>query len=464
MDHLQVEREQRVTPLELFFDLVVVFAITQVTSFLSRNPTWSGLLRGLLLLGMIWWAWSAYAWLTNTLDPEEGAVRLAVLAAVAAMLVVSLAAPGAFGRDGAIFGVAYFVVRALHLVLYAIAGRGDRDLLRAVVRIVPGAILGAALLVVAGFLNGSAQLAFWGAAVVVTYLGVLLGHMRGWRVSPAHFVERFGLIIIIALGESIVAIGVGAAGLPLDAGVLAAALLGITIAAALWWSYFDWVVFVAQATLAEATGAQRAALARDAYSYLHLPMVGGIVLFAFGLKTMLPDVTRSLPTVPAFGLVGGIALYLLAHVALRLRIGGGLGRGRPVAAVLLLGLLPAAREVTALAALGLVAAVCVSLIVYEVFRHRAARAWIRSRRGVFTTEEASRVEPSRRRRRPQKGDEVEIQPKQPTAKGPADLFTGDVRRHREGRRAVPHPCQHRAVLPGCPHRLAFSTRSDRRCT
>src|SRR5206468_8781603 len=159
------ERGQRVTPLELFFDLVVVFAITQVTSFLSHTPTWGGLLRSLLLLGALWWAWSAYAWLTNTFDPEEGKVRLTVLAAVAAMLVVSLAAPGAFGPDGVIFGVAYLVVRALHLVLFGIAGRGDRDLFRAVVRILPPATLAPALLVVAGFLHGSGQLALWGAAL-----------------------------------------------------------------------------------------------------------------------------------------------------------------------------------------------------------------------------------------------------------------------------------------------------------
>src|SRR5213596_151538 len=135
----QAEREQRVTPLELFFDLVFVFAITQVTSFLSQHPTWGGVLRGLLLLGMLWWAWSAYAWLTNTLDPEEGAVRLVVLAAIAAMLVVSLAAPGAFGRDGVIFGVAYLVVRALYLALLAIAGGDDHDLFGAAMRIVPTA-------------------------------------------------------------------------------------------------------------------------------------------------------------------------------------------------------------------------------------------------------------------------------------------------------------------------------------
>src|SRR6266511_2609028 len=399
MGDRQAERGRRVTPLELFFDLVVVFAITQVTSFLARSPTWGGLLRGVLLLGTLWWAWSAYAWLTNTLDPEEGAVRLAVLAAVAAMLVVSLAAPGAFGSDGVIFGVAYLVVRALHLVLFATAGRGDRDLLRAVVRILPAATLAPVLLVMAGLLDGSAQLALWGAALAILYLGPLLGGMRGFRVSPEHFVERFGLIIIIALGESIVAIGIGAAGLPLDAGVIAAALLGITVAACLWWSYFDWVVYVAQARLAEARGPRRAALARDLYSYLHLPMVGGIVLFAFGLKTTLADVGGSLGSVPALGLCGGVALYLLAHVALRLRIGAGLGRGRPVASVLLLGLLPVSREVPALTVLGLIAAVCWALIAYEALRHREGRAWIRSHRGAFTMEEAARVGGNRRRER-----------------------------------------------------------------
>jgi low temperature requirement protein LtrA len=400
MDDRPAEREQRVTPLELFFDLVVVFAITQVTSFLSRDPTWGGLFRGLLLLGALWWAWSAYAWLTNTLDPEEGGVRLAVFAAVAAMLVVSLAAPHAFGRDGVTFGVAYFIVRLLHLVLFARAGRGDRDLLGAVVRTLPGSTAAPVLLVVAGFLDGPARLALWGAALAILYLSPLVGHMRGFRVSPAHFVERFELIIIIALGESIVAIGVGARGLPLDAGVIVAGLLGITVAACLWWSYFDWVVYVAQARLVEATGARRAAFARDAYSYLHLPMVGGIVLFAFGLKTVLPDVGGSLRTVPAFGLLGGVALYMLAHVALRLRIGGGLGRGRPIASVLLLALIPAAATVPALSALGIAAAVCAGLIAYEALRHREERAWIRSRRGSFTMEEArAQLEERERRHR-----------------------------------------------------------------
>jgi low temperature requirement protein LtrA len=391
MTDQEVTTGQRVTPLELFFDLVFVFAITQVTGFLADDPTWLGLVRGLMLLAALWWAWAAYAWLTNTLNPEEGAVRLAVFGSIAAMLIVSLATPNAFGSDGVIFGLAYFIVRALQLVLYAIAGRADRELFRAIVRIVPTAILGPALLVVAGFLDGAPQMATWAAALAIDYLGVLIGRMRGWRVSPEHFVERHGLVVIIALGESIVAIGVGAAGVPLDAGTIAAALLGIAVIAALWWSYFDWVVYVAQARLAEATGVDRAALARDVYSYLHLPMVTGIVLFALGLKTTLAHVASPLGTIPAVGLCGGLALYLLAHVAMRLRIGGGLGHGRPVATILLLALLPVAMLVPAVVSLGLAAAVCAALIAYEALRYRYARAWIRSRRGAFTTEEAARA-------------------------------------------------------------------------
>ena len=400
MSDRQDERTHRVTPLELFFDLVFVFAITQVTTFLARTPTGGGLVRGMLVLAALWWAWSAYAWLTNALDPEEGAVRLAVLAAVAAMLIVSLAAPRAFGRDGVIFGVAYLVVRVLHVVLFGIASRGDRDMRRAVLRISATAPA-PALLVVAGALHGTAQLVLWGVALAILYGSPLIGHMRGMRVSPEHFVERFGLIIIIALGESIVAIGVGASGLKLDASVIAAALLGVTVAACLWWSYFDWAIYATQARLAEAQGSRRSELARDVYSYLHLPMVAGIVLFAFGLKTTLAGETRSLATVPAIGLCGGLALYVLAHVAVRLRLGGGLGRGRPIATLVLLAMIPVATLVPALAALAIVAAICVVLIAYEVLRHRTSRAWIRDHRGAdFTLDEVRQVaEPERRPRR-----------------------------------------------------------------
>jgi low temperature requirement protein LtrA len=377
---LRLRERDAVVPLELFFDLVFVFAFTQVTALLTADPTWGGVLRAVLLLSLLWWAWSAYAWLTNTLDPEEGGVRIVMLAAAAAMLIASLAAPQAFGRDAMTFAVAYLVVRALHVVLYAIAGRGDPELLSAVLRVTPTVFLSAALLLVASPLHGAAKLVCWAVAAVIDYGGPLLGHMRGWRLSPVHFVDRFGDVILIALGLSVVSIGVGAAGLELSPALLFAVLLGFLVVACLWWSYFDWVVYVARSRLAHATGARQAALARDAYSYLHLPMVGGIVLFAFGLETTLHDTSTSLAAVPAFGLVGGVSLYLLAHVFFRLRIGGGLGRGRPVAAVLLLLLVPAATEVPAGGALGIVAAVCVALIVYEVLRHREDRAAIRARR------------------------------------------------------------------------------------
>ena len=393
----EAESEQRVTQLELFFDLVFVFAITQVTGFLAEHSTWEGLVQGLFLLGALWWAWASYAWLTNTLDPEEGAVRIAMFASMAAMLVVSLAVPRAFEVDGVVFGIAYFLVRALHLVLYAIAGKDDPDLESAVLRIIPSSLLGAALLVVAGFLDGPARMAVWAVALAIDYLWLLVVDMRGWRVSPEHFVERHGLIIIIALGESVVAIGIGAAGLPLDSGTIAAVLLGITVICTLWWSYFDWAIYVAQARLADATGAERAAVARDLYSYLHLPMVAGIVLFALGLEETIAHFASPLEIIPAVGLGGGLALYFAAHVAERLRMGGGWGHGRPVVTVLLAALVPVATFVPALAALALVTAACVGLIAYEALRYPFARSWIRSHRGAFTTEEARQIGPMRGR-------------------------------------------------------------------
>ncbi len=399
------EAEHRVTHLELFFDLVFVFAITQVTAFLADDLTWGGLLRGLFILAALWWAWAAYAWLTNTLDPEEGAVRIAMFASMGAMLIVALATPHAFDVDGVLFGVAYLFVRALHLVLYAIAGRDDPDLERAVLKILPSALLGAALLVVAGFLDGPAQMAVWAVALALDYGWLLVVGMRGWRVEAEHFVERHGLIIIIALGESIVAIGIGAADVELEASVIAAALLGITVACALWWAYFDWVIYVAQARLAEARGEERAILARDLYSYLHLPMVAGIVLFALGVKTTLGHVGDPLDVISAVGLCGGLALYFAGHVAHRLRTGGGWGHGRPVVTVVLLALVPVATVVPALVAIALVAAACVALIAYEALRYPYARSWIRDHRGAFTTEEARRIGP-RTGRNPDIGDEA----------------------------------------------------------
>jgi low temperature requirement protein LtrA len=385
------QREQRVTPLELFFDLVFVYAITQVTLLMSDDPTWHGVGRGLLVLAALWWAWTGYAWLTNTLEPEEGVVRAGMFAAMAALLVVALAVPDAFDADAVLFGVAYLIVRLLHLQLYAMAAKSDPDLLQAVLRMVAPAALAPAIILVAGFFDGRAQVALWVIALAIDYLGVVIGRGQGWRVSPAHFAERHGLIVIIALGESIVAIGIGAAGVSLTPSIVAAAVLGIVVVATLWWAYFDVYAVSAQRQLSEASGAARARLARDYYSYLHLPMIAGIVLFALGLKKTIEQVGDPLATVPAVALCGGLSLYFLTHVAFRVRVvhfvrrttterPGWIGPGRLVTGIAMLALIPAALELSALTALVLVTGVCCALIAYDVMHYREERAQVREAR------------------------------------------------------------------------------------
>jgi low temperature requirement protein LtrA len=369
--------EHRVTPLELFFDLVMVFAFTQVTRLLANDPTWGGLLRGLLILAALWFAWNVYAWLTSATDVDEGGVRLTMLAAMGAMLIVALAVPGAFGNEALVFGVAYLVVRLLHLVLSAIVGRNDPDRRGAFQRFVPTAIFGASLLLMAGFLEGNVRIAVWLVALAIDYLGpVVIGMGAGWRIAAEHFAERFGLIILIALGESIIAIGVSAAP-HLDTGILVAVVLGVVLVSALWWLYFDVAAIFAQRRLMEASGVERARLARDSYGYLHLPMVAGIVLFAFGLETTLHHLGEPLDTVPAVALCGGTALYLLGHVAFLFRTTRYVFRRRTIGAAVLLALIPAAVVIPALSVLALVTAACSLVVAYEAIRHRAARVWVR---------------------------------------------------------------------------------------
>jgi low temperature requirement protein LtrA len=371
------EREHEVTPLELFFDLVFVFALTQVTVLLAEEPTWGGLLRGMLVLAALWWAWSTYAWLTSATDVDEGGVRLVMLASMGAMFGVALAVPGAFGDDAVLFGVAYLLVRLLHLLLSATVARDDPDRLGALLRFAPTAIFGASLLVLAGFLDGNERIAVWVVALAIDYLGpVVIGVGQGWQVAPEHFAERHGLIILIALGESIIAIGLGA-GFELGRGVLVAAALGIVVVSALWWLYFDVAAIFARRRLMEAKGLELHRLALHAYSYLHLPLIAGIVLFALGLKTTVDHVGEALDTVPAVGLCGGAALCLLGHIAFLFRTTGRVFRRRTIGAVVLIALVPAAVAIPALAALALVSAVCSSIVVYEAIRYRAARVQVR---------------------------------------------------------------------------------------
>jgi low temperature requirement protein LtrA len=375
---LEPDGEHQVTPLELFFDLVFVFAMTQVTTMLADDPTWGGVLRGMLVLAALWWAWAAYAWLTSATDVDEGGVRLTMLASMGAMLVVALAVPGAFGDDAVLFAVAYLVVRVLHLALAAIVARDAPDRVEALLRYVPTALLGASLLVVAGFLEGDTRIVVWMVALAVDYLGpaVIGAGSAGWRVAPEHFAERHGLIVLIALGESIIAIGVGA-GFDLEPGVIVGSVLGIVVVSALWWLYFDVAAIFVRRRLIDATGLDLHRLALHSYSYLHLPMVAGIVLFALGLKTTLGDVGEALDAVPAVGLCGGAALYLLAHVAFLLRATGRIFRRRTIGAVVLIALVPAALAIPALAALVLVAAVCSLVVAWEVLRYRADRFLVR---------------------------------------------------------------------------------------
>ena len=279
--------EQRVTPLELFFDLVFVFAITQVTGYVYSDPTWTRFVEGLAILAVLWFGWSCYAWLGNNANTDDGLVRVILLSAIAAMVITSLAVPRAFGADGLLFGIAYFVVRLLHIACYTALARDlhDATLGRAVARLASTMLPAAAVLVAAGALAGTPRAICWAVALAIDYGGIVLRGVEGWRVEPGHFAERHSAVIIIALGESVVALGVGAhSGLSLSGSVIAGALLGITAISALWWVYFDMVSIVGERRFRSAAPRAQVLIARDSYTLLHLFMVGGIVVFAIGVE------------------------------------------------------------------------------------------------------------------------------------------------------------------------------------
>ncbi len=372
-----MREEERVTPLELFFDLVFVLALTQCTALMAATPTWAGVAKALAVLAVLWWSWGGYAWLTSVVDPEEGAVRLVLFASMAAFLVAALCVPEAFDDTALLFACAYGVVRVAHIALFVLASRDDPALRTSVTGLAGGTAVGVGLLLAAAFTDGWMQGALWGLAILLDVGEPFIFGAEGWKLVPGHFAERHGLIVIIALGESIVAIGVGAE-TGVDAGVVAAAVLGIVVAAALWWLYFDVVSLVAERRLATAAvGREQNELARDSYSYLHFPMVAGIVLLALGLKKTIADVDEPLKLVPAAALLGGTSLYLLAHVAFRLRNLHTLNKQRLVGAIVLLALVPLAREISALATLSVAAVLLSALIAYEAIRYADARDRVR---------------------------------------------------------------------------------------
>jgi low temperature requirement protein LtrA len=356
---------ERVTPLELFFDLVFVLALTQCTQLMADHPTWEGLEQGMLVLGVLWWSWTGYAWLTSVVDPEEGAVRIAMFAAMAALLVVSLCVPEAFGGLALEFTVGYAVVRAAHIALFILASRDDPGLRQSVLGLGVSTAIGVGILACASFFDGAAQIGIWAFALLFDMALPYFVGTEGWRLVPLHFAERHGLVLIIALGESIVAIGAGAEH-TLDLGIAAAAVAGIALATAIWWMYFDVVALVSARRLARAEeGLVRNALARDSYSYIHYPMVAGIVLMALGLKKTLGDVDAELKTPVAFALIGGVALYVLALVGFRYRHIRSVNRRRLGLGLLLLALIPLAIEIPALAALAIVTVLVWAVVVYD---------------------------------------------------------------------------------------------------
>ena len=368
---------ERVTPLELFFDLVFVLALTQCTALMYHHPTWEGLAQGMLVLGVLWWSWTGYAWLTSVVDPEEGAVRIAMFAAMASLLLVAICVPEAFDSLALEFALAYGAVRAAHIALFILASGNDPALRRSTVGLAAGTAVGVGLLLAASLFDGLAQAAVWSLALLLDMAEPFFFGSEGWKLVPGHFAERHGLIIIIALGESIVAIGAGAEA-SLTPGIAAAAVLGVTLAAALWWTYFDVVALVSARRLARAPeGRERNELARDSYSYLHFPMVAGIVLAALGMKKTLEAVSEPLDVELAFALLGGVAFYLLGLVAFRFRHIHSINRQRLLVALILFALLPAAVALPALASLAIVAALLSAMITYETVSYGEGRERVR---------------------------------------------------------------------------------------
>ena len=389
--HAVTERAT-VTPLELFFDLVFVFALTQVTALMADQPSAVGVLRGMLILSVLWWCWVGYAWLGNVVRADEGVIRLAMFGAMAAMFVLALTIPESFddlpgGLPGpVVFAAGYFVVRVAHLLLFLAISRNDPALRRQVLRFAPSVILGTSFLLIASQLDGPAQTAMWATALVADYLGTMLAGASGWRVNSAgHFAERHGLIIIVALGESIVSIGIGVTELPISWPIVFASALGLALSAGLWWAYFDVAALDSEHALAAAEGEKRARLARDGYSYLHLPMIAGIILLSLGLKKVLGYVggddghswVDPLYGVPLIALYGGVALFLLAHTGFRLRTTGVVEWPRLVAVLVLLAAMPAVASLPSLVTLAVLTALVVALVGFESLRYAEQRETVR---------------------------------------------------------------------------------------
>ncbi len=373
--------ERRTGPVELLWDLVFVFAITQVTTLLTNHLTWAGLGESMLVLALVWWAWSAFVWAANAQAMDSPALRLSLLLATVFIFITGLAVPRAFGSEATLFVCTYAVVRFLHLALYVDASRRGNAAWSAIAGFAVTVVIGMVLLIVGSFLHGVPRAVLWSLAVAIDYAGpawLTRERLRGLqRVAVAHFAERYSLFVIICLGESIVAIGVGAARERLDAALVAAVTLGLLVTIALWWTYFDRFAEVAEARLREHHDPVLAAA--DSYSYLHLLLVAGIIIFAAGVKFVVKGADDALHDAPRLALCAGVALFLVGHIGFRLRMVGSFGYEKAVAAMVLMALFAASGGWPAWTLVGAIAVLLATMCVAEEAVERRKRAR-RSRR------------------------------------------------------------------------------------
>lgn len=332
------ERAVRVSTLELFFDLVFVFTLTRLTAVLANDLTLLGLGRVMLMLGIILWMYGGYAWLTNAVAPNSRLRRTLVLVGMAGFLAISLAIPEAFGASGWLFGVGYFVVNLVHSGLFVIAG--GPGAVRAMSRLAPLNLLSASLVLAGGITPGWWRYALWAAALLIMIASPYLNPIHEFSISPEHFVERHGLLIIIALGESIVAIGIGASGLAANLRLVLVAVLGLTISYLMWWVYFGEESDQAEHAFAAVEPSRRPRVAIEAYGWAHFALLFGIVVVAAGIKKAVSHAGEPLVPGEALALAGGLSIYLAADVAFRRILKVGRRRYRAIAAVLALATVP----------------------------------------------------------------------------------------------------------------------------
>jgi low temperature requirement protein LtrA len=344
----------RVSTLELFFDLVFVFTITQLTTVLIDGDDGRALLQVVLMLGLIFWMYGGYAWLTNSVGLDRLERRLLLLGGMAAFLVMALAIPHAFDGDGLAFGLAYLVIVSIHTGLYTRATSESSR--QAILRLAPFNATTGMLVLVGGIAGGTATYVLWTLAFAAEWVTPLVAGTDDFEIEPAHFVERHGLLVIVAIGESVVAIGIGAGHLDVDVPLVAVAVLGLLVSACLWWTYFgSGEDEHAERALAEAHGRQ-GRLAINAFGYPHLGLLLGVIAAAAGLKYAIAHPYDPIKAAAAVELGAGVAVFMASDLWFRSVLGLGRGPWRLVAVALALATIPIGTELSATAQLGVLVA------------------------------------------------------------------------------------------------------------